>query len=252
VWHCQYWPDGDHYLAAGKTPVNNHVVKPLYNVERVVALCRADREAVAAAAGRQSPSTAKASDATSRPPFNLVAGTVSALARRAVLCAQCFAVLSNGGASLFMQKTVEAQLREVNSSPNRSMLLIYDELVTFLGGLGAYKSGGAAGDMSVYLSMYNAGSVLLGTVKDGPDRLVASTYSCPLLSGIQPGPFNTHLNTSANADNGLIQRFMFVVTSNPPLPRREYCCCAGVCFYWESGGSGRGGTARAHHCNTLV
>ncbi|MBL6082378.1 DUF3987 domain-containing protein [Belnapia sp. T18] len=98
------------------------------------------------------------------------------------------------------------------SAPASKVLVRQDEMSEFLANLDRYKSGGTGGgDRGAYLRLYNGGRYTI-------DRIQRGTFSIPnwsatFLGGIQPEPIQRIAQNAA--DDGLLQRFIYVVPGPP-------------------------------------
>lgn len=91
-------------------------------------------------------------------------------------------------------------------APSGKVLVRQDELSEFLANLDRYRAGGG-GDRGAYLRLYNGGAFAVDRVKRG--TLTIPNWSATFLGGIQPEPIQRIAREAA--DDGLLQRFMFVV-----------------------------------------
>ncbi len=126
------------------------------------------------------------------------------------------------------QKTIEGQQSALNSSSNRSMMVVADELASFLGGMAAYKGGGAgsgaaAAEAAVYLSMHSSGFVPTGTKGGGGGALLQGTYCFGLLAGTQPNPYRQALLNTHAIQTGMSARVMACVNNTLPAIRGAFC-----------------------------
>jgi hypothetical protein len=94
--------------------------------------------------------------------------------------------------------------------PARKVLVRQDELSEWIAGLDQYRSGGRGGaDRGAYLRLYNGGRFTIDRI--GRGGFAVSNWSACLLGGIQPEPIQRIARDAA--DDGLLQRFLFVVPS---------------------------------------
>lgn len=94
--------------------------------------------------------------------------------------------------------------------PAGKVLVRQDELSEWIAGLDQYRSGGRGGaDRGSYLRLYNGGRFTIDRI--GRGGFAVSNWSACLLGGIQPEPIQRIARDAA--DDGLLQRFLFVVPS---------------------------------------
>lgn len=106
----------------------------------------------------------------------------------------------------------DAQARQC--APAGKVLVRQDELSEFLANLDRYKSGGSGGgDRGAYLRLYNGGRYTIDRIQRGSFSI--PNWSATFLGGIQPGPIQRIAQSAA--DDGLLQRFIYVV----PGPQTE-------------------------------
>jgi Protein of unknown function (DUF3987)/Primase C terminal 2 (PriCT-2)/Bifunctional DNA primase/polymerase, N-terminal len=87
-----------------------------------------------------------------------------------------------------------------------------DEMSEWAGNLDRYGSGkGGGGDRGAYLRMYNGGRYTIDRVARG--TFAVSNWSACFLTGCQPEPIQKIAKDSA--EDGLLQRFMYVVPGPP-------------------------------------
>jgi Protein of unknown function (DUF3987) len=96
------------------------------------------------------------------------------------------------------------------------VLVRQDELSEFLANLDRYRAGGSGGDRGAYLRLYNGGAFAVDRVKRG--TLTIPNWSATFLGGVQPEPIQRIAREAA--DDGLLQRFMFVVPG-PGVPSAD-------------------------------
>lgn len=100
----------------------------------------------------------------------------------------------------------DAQARQC--APAGKVLVRQDELSEFLANLDRYKSGGSGGgDRGAYLRLYNGGRYTIDRIQRGSFSI--PNWSATFLGGIQPGPIQRIAQSAA--DDGLLQRFIYVV-----------------------------------------
>ncbi|WP_431266836.1 DUF3987 domain-containing protein [Dankookia sp. P2] len=92
-------------------------------------------------------------------------------------------------------------------APAGKVLVRQDELSEFLANLDRYRASGGGGDRGAYLRLYNGGAFSVDRVKRG--TLTIPNWSATFLGGIQPEPIQRIAKEAA--DDGLLQRFMYVV-----------------------------------------
>jgi len=103
-------------------------------------------------------------------------------------------------------------------APAGKVLSRHDEMSEFFGNLDRYRAGGkGGGDRGAYLRLFNGGPYTV-------DRIMRGTFTVPnwsacFLGGIQPGPIQRIAKDAA--DDGLLQRFLYVVpgAQRPGLDR---------------------------------
>lgn len=84
----------------------------------------------------------------------------------------------------------------------------HDEMAEFFGGLDRYKAGGSGGsDRGAYLRLFNGGPFTVDRIQRGSFSI--ANWSACFLGGIQPGPIQRIAKDAA--DDGLLQRFIYVV-----------------------------------------
>jgi len=84
----------------------------------------------------------------------------------------------------------------------------HDEMAEFFGGLDRYKAGGSGGsDRGAYLRLFNGGPFTVDRIQRGSFSI--ANWSACFLGGIQPGPIQRIAKEAA--DDGLLQRFIYVV-----------------------------------------
>lgn len=99
-------------------------------------------------------------------------------------------------------------------TPAGKLLVRQDELSEWVAGLDQYKAGGRGGaDRGAYLRIYNGGGFTVDRIGRGSFAL--PNWSACILGGIQPEPIQRI--ASQSADDGLLQRFLFIV----PASQRE-------------------------------
>lgn len=178
-----------------KSPVLRAVTRPL---DRIEAEAR-DRHAEAMRAWRAEVATLKADKAppASWPPQP-----------------RCERWLAEGttveALSEILRDDDEARFRV----PAGKLLIRQDELSEWIAGLDQYKAGGRGGaDRGAYLRTYNGGRFTVDRI--GRGSFAIPNWSACILGGIQPEPIQRI--AAQSADDGLLQRFLFVV----PAGQRE-------------------------------
>ena len=95
-------------------------------------------------------------------------------------------------------------------APAGKVLSRHDEMSEWFASLDRYKAGGSGGgDRGSYLRLYNGGRYTLDRV--GRGSFAVSNWSACFLGGCQPGPIQRIAREAA--DDGLLQRFMWCVSS---------------------------------------
>lgn len=95
-------------------------------------------------------------------------------------------------------------------TPSGKLLVRQDELSEWIASLDQYKAGGrGGGDRGAYLRLYNGGRYVYDRV--GRGSFAIPNWSACMLGGIQPEPIQRIATKSA--DDGLLQRFLFIVPS---------------------------------------
>ncbi len=103
-------------------------------------------------------------------------------------------------------------------APARKVLSRQDEMSEYFGNLDRYKAGGkGGGDRGAYLRLYNGGPFSVDRIGRGAFRV--PNWSACFLGGIQPEPIQKIANDTV--DDGLLQRFLFIVAGHqsPGLDR---------------------------------
>jgi hypothetical protein len=95
-------------------------------------------------------------------------------------------------------------------TPARKLMVRQDELSEWLAGLDQYRSGGRGGaDRGSYLRLFNGGRFTVDRI--GRGSFAIANWSASILGGIQPEPIQRIAKDAA--DDGLLQRFLFIVPS---------------------------------------
>jgi hypothetical protein len=96
-------------------------------------------------------------------------------------------------------------------APAGKVLVRQDEMSEWLGNLDRYRAGGkGGGDRGAYLRLYNGGRYTVDRI--GRGSFVIPNWSACFIGGIQPEPIQRIARDTA--DDGLLQRFLFVVAAN--------------------------------------
>jgi hypothetical protein len=112
--------------------------------------------------------------------------------------------------------TIEALADRLQHSP-RGLLCATDELAGWLASFGQYKSGGRSGDVSRWLSIHNAKSLLIDR-KTGPVKTIyIPRAAVSVCGGIQPGILGRTLGEEFMT-NGLAARLLLAMP--PRAPKR--------------------------------
>jgi hypothetical protein len=97
-------------------------------------------------------------------------------------------------------------------APAGRVLVRQDEMSEFVAGFDRYRSGGRGGaDRGAYLRLYNGGRYVVDRI--GRGTIAISHWSGCILGGIQPEPIQRIAREAA--DDGLLQRFLYVVPGTP-------------------------------------
>lgn len=91
------------------------------------------------------------------------------------------------------------------------VLCLQDEMSEWAGNLDRYSSGKGGGDRGAYLRMYNGGRYTIDRVARG--SFAISNWSACFLTGCQPEPIQKIAKDAA--EDGLLQRFMYIVPGPP-------------------------------------
>lgn len=106
--------------------------------------------------------------------------------------------------------TLEA-MSDLSSDNPRGLLASFDELSNFFGGMDAYRSSKGK-DRSAWLEAYEGVTKPVDRVTRG--SIVVENWSYGVIGGIQPEPLQNL--TKLASDDGLMQRFMFVLAGPRP------------------------------------
>jgi hypothetical protein len=109
--------------------------------------------------------------------------------------------------------TLEALVSVLAANP-RGLLLAVDELAGWLASFDQYRSGRGGSDCPKWLSMYDAGAVVVDRKLSGTLHVPSAAVS--VCGGIQPGPLGRALGTQ-HVENGLLARLQLAMPpSRPP------------------------------------
>ena len=96
-------------------------------------------------------------------------------------------------------------------APARKVLVRQDEMSEWVGNLDRYRAGGkGGGDRGAYLRLFNGGLEPIDRV--GRGSFVIPNWSASFIGGIQPEPIQRIARDAA--DDGLLQRFLYVVATH--------------------------------------
>ena len=112
--------------------------------------------------------------------------------------------------------TVEALIPILQANPHGT-LMAADELATWFGGIDKYSSGKGS-DAAQWLSMYDAGPVIVDRKHGMPPVLSVDSAAVCILGGIQPGVFSRALGVE-HRQSGLLARLL---TCTPPRIKRAW------------------------------
>ena len=112
--------------------------------------------------------------------------------------------------------TVEALIPILQANPNGT-LMSADELATWFGGFDKYSSGKGS-DAAQWLSMYDAGAVIVDRKHGIPPTLSVDSAAVCILGGIQPEVFRRALGAE-HRQSGLAARLL---TCTPPRTQRVW------------------------------
>jgi hypothetical protein len=113
-------------------------------------------------------------------------------------------------------------------APSGKVLVRQDELSEFLANLDRYKTGGTGGgDRGAYLRLFNGGRYTIDRIKRGSFSI--SNWSATFLGGIQPEPIRRMAQSAA--DDGLLQRFIYVVPGVPMVGVDQAPDCEAIARY---------------------
>lgn len=98
-------------------------------------------------------------------------------------------------------------------APAGKVLCRQDEMSEWIGGMDRYRSGGkGSSDRGAYLRLYNGGRWTVDRI--GRGAFTVPNWSACFIGGIQPEPIQRIARDAA--DDGLLQRFMYVVSAHQP------------------------------------
>lgn len=108
--------------------------------------------------------------------------------------------------------TIEALAPIIQQNP-RGVLLLRDELAAWIGGFNKYSAGRGADEAS-WLSMFNAGEIIVDR-KGQPSTLFVPAAGVSICGGIQPDVFKRALGNE-HRENGLLARLLVAMPPRKP------------------------------------
>jgi hypothetical protein len=103
----------------------------------------------------------------------------------------------------------------------RGLLVATDELAGWIAGFDKYRSGKSSGDVSRWLSMYNAGTVRVDRKSGDVRRLYVPRAAVCVTGTIQPGTLSRSIGQE-HRDNGLLARLLLAYPLRSPKRWSEF------------------------------
>jgi len=113
-------------------------------------------------------------------------------------------------------QTIEALADRLHEN-NRGLLVVNDELSSWLGGMDRYRSGQGRGEVGQWLSMHQAGRLLIDRKTGDKKTIFVRCAAVSIVGGITPSAFQRAIG-SGHMENGLAARLLVVMP--PRRPKR--------------------------------
>ena len=112
--------------------------------------------------------------------------------------------------------TIEALADRLHENP-RGLLVVHDELSSWLGGMDRYRSGQGRGEVGQWLSMHCGGRLLVDRKTGTKKTIFVRRAAVSIIGGITPGAFRRAIGGD-HMENGLAARLLAVMP--PRRPKR--------------------------------